>query len=110
MLYLDRGTLIEADTFARDALATFIELFGEAHPATGMAMHQLAEVQLAQNALEAASPLQDRAAEILTDYCQSYKHKTVHTTQSSEAPECTKEQLNTKSVGVNNQTTAQQNN
>jgi hypothetical protein len=68
MLYLDRGTLVAADAFAKSALHIFIEVFGEGHPATGMAMHQLAEVHLAQDNLEEAGPLQKKAALILAKH------------------------------------------
>jgi tetratricopeptide (TPR) repeat protein len=52
MLYLDRGQTTEAAAFAQAAVDMFVDLFGHDHPSTGMALHQLAEVQQARREKE----------------------------------------------------------
>jgi len=96
MIYLDRGTLIAADAFAKSALKIFIDIFGEGHPATGMALHQLGEVHLAQNRAEEATPLQRQAAKILTRHYCEYKNDSQSVNVSNnQVNDCAKANLST---------------
>lgn len=67
MFYLERGDLGEATLYANQALDTFTTVFGSDHPATGMALHQLAEVCVAQNLSSIAESIRKRAAQVLED-------------------------------------------
>ena len=94
MIYLDRGTLVPAELFAKSALKIFMEIFGEDHPATGMALHQLAEVRLAQNKSNEASPLKEQATKILAQHYCEYANQSTKKNPSSEcSTECAKANL-----------------
>jgi tetratricopeptide (TPR) repeat protein len=79
MFYLDRKKLVEAASHANAALNIFIAIFGSDHPATAMALHQLAEVCQAQNLSNIAKPMRTRAKEILADHLLSLKRRLVTT-------------------------------
>ncbi len=72
MFYLDRKSLDEAAKYANAALDIFTQIFGSDHPATGIALHQLAEVCTAQDLLDVAKPIRRRATEILSDHIESF--------------------------------------
>jgi len=71
MLYLDRGQTTEAAAFAQAALDMFTDLFGPDHPSTGMALHQLAEVQLVRK--EGARETKAQARKILEPHYRKYQ-------------------------------------
>lgn len=110
MLYLDRGTLVAADAFAKSALKIFIDVFGEAHPATGMAMHQLAEVQIALQKVEAAIPLKQQAATILARHCDELKGATLRDTVPVDLTQCTRANLDATAFETTQKMTLNSNN
>jgi tetratricopeptide (TPR) repeat protein len=79
MFYLDRKQLPEAATYANAALKIFIGIFGNDHPTTAMALHQLAEVCQAQNLTNIAKPMRQRSKEILADHLLSLQRRLVTT-------------------------------
>jgi tetratricopeptide (TPR) repeat protein len=80
MFYLDRQQLPEAATYANAALNIFIGIFGNDHPTTAMALHQLAEVCQAQNLSDIAKPMRQRAKNILAEHLLGLQRRLVTTT------------------------------
>jgi hypothetical protein len=68
MLYLEQKRLCEAAFNAHEAVNICTTFLGQGHPATGLVLHQLAEVCTAQKLHSVAHPIRKRAAEIMEEH------------------------------------------
>lgn len=75
MFYLDRKHLSQAASYANAAIDILTNIYGNDHPATGMALHQLGEVCLAQDLPAVAVPIKERAQKILEDHMPYFRSR-----------------------------------